>query len=115
MDACLPFFSGLVASGFFVDALDDALLDSFVDGELMVAPAHGVAVEKDVADELVEVTIGPTMGGHDGDGAAPGGYREGDFEQGALVRVKCELIDFDVAAFAGQGVGVGGEAVDAAA
>ena len=33
----------------------------------------------------------------------------------SLVRVECELIDFDVAAFAGESVWVGGEAVDAAA
>ncbi len=41
--------------------------------------------------------------------------RLGDLEQGALIGVKRKLVHFDVAAFAGEGVGVGGEAVDAAA
>src|SRR5262249_8299758 len=46
--------TGVVAAGFLVDAFDEALVDGLLDGKRVKAPAHGVAVMGDVADELVE-------------------------------------------------------------
>jgi len=51
------------------------------------------------------------MGGDDGKLAAPGGDGFGDGEQEALIAMESELVEFDMAAFAGEGVGIGGNAV----
>jgi len=55
------------------------------------------------------------MGGEEGEGAAPLGDGFGDGVELALVAVEGEFIKDDVAGFADDGVGVGGEAVDAEA
>ena len=103
------------AAGFPVDAFDDAFGDGFMDGVGVEMPAHGIALFADVADELVEERIAAAVSGDDGERAAPLGDGFGDEEKLALVGVEGELVDFDMAAFAGEGVGVGGEAMDAAA
>src|SRR5262249_16872689 len=108
-------FAGIVSAGFGVDAFDDAFFDGFVNRDAMIAPAHGVAVFGDVADELVEEGVDAALGGDDGELAAPGGAGFGDAIEGALIFVQGELVQGDVAAFAGEGVWVGGEGIDAAA
>src|SRR5437870_12246943 len=55
------------------------------------------------------------MGGDEGEGAAPGGDRFGDAIEQGLVFVEGKFIEFDVTAFAGEGVWVGGDGIDAAA
>src|SRR5258706_416624 len=48
-------------------------------------------------------------------GAAPGGDGFGHAIEEALVRMERELVEFDVAALAGQSVRIRGEAIDTAA
>ena len=78
-------------------------------------PAHGIALVPDVVDDLVEKGIGAAVGGDDGESAAPLGDGFRDAVEEALILMEGELIHFDMAAFAGEGVGIGGDAVNAAA
>src|ERR1051326_8550768 len=55
------------------------------------------------------------MGGDDGECASPLGEWLGDAIEHALVLVTGEFVEFDVAAFAGECVWIGGEAMNAAA
>jgi len=55
------------------------------------------------------------MGGDDRDGTAPLGDGFGDAEEEALIFVEGEFVELDVTAFASEGIGAGGDAVDAAA
>ena len=57
--------SGWLLAGFLVDAFDDALPDGVVDGNFVVAPAHGVAVFADVANDFVEDGIYAAVSGDD--------------------------------------------------
>src|SRR5437588_3070452 len=77
-------------------------------------PAHRIAALFDVAQDLVENGIGTAMGGDDFELAAPGGARFGHAIEEALVGVEREFVEDDVAAFAGECVGVGAEGVNAA-
>ena len=96
-----------------VDALDEAFGDGFLDGDLVEGPLHGVGAFG-VLDEVVEEAADAARGGDDGELAAPGGDGFGDAVELALVGVEGEFIQGDVAAFAGEGIGVGGEGIDAA-
>jgi hypothetical protein len=104
-----------VAARFFVDAVDDAFGDGFLDGNGVEGPAHGVIGFGDGAEDFVKNGVVAAVGGDDGELAAPGGDGFSDAVEEALVGVESELVEGDVAAFAGEGVGVGGEGVDAAA
>jgi hypothetical protein len=106
---------GFVAARFLVDALNQALVDGFLEWEGVEAPAHGIAIVGDFADELIEEGVGAAVGGDDGEVAAPGGDGLGHAVEEALIFVQGEFVEFNVAAFAGEGIGVGREAVDAAA
>ena len=64
---------------------------------------------------MVEESADAAVGGDDGELAAPHGDGFGDAVQEALVRVKGEFVEGDVAALAGESVGVGGKGIDAAA
>ena len=66
-DAFEVSFTGFVAAGLFVDALDDAFVDGFLEGNGVQTPAHGIAAFGDVADELVEQCAVAAMGGNDGE------------------------------------------------
>jgi hypothetical protein len=46
--------AGLVSTDMFVDALDEALGDGFLDGDGMEAPTHGIAVSGDSVDEFIK-------------------------------------------------------------
>src|SRR5438046_1429209 len=81
----------------------------------MEAPAHGVAVVDDLADELVEEGLDAAMGGDDGKSAAPLSDGFGNAIKQALILVEGEFVEFDMAALASEGVRIGGKAVDAAA
>ena len=108
-------FTGVVATRSGVDAFNDAFLNGFVDRNAVVAPGHGVAVFRDVADEMVEESIDAAMGGDDGELAAPGGAGLGDPVKGALILVEGEFVEGYVAAFARECVWVGREGINAAA
>ena len=108
-------FAGVVLAGFGVDFFDEALSDGFLERDGVKAPAHRVAALGDVANEIVEDGLGAAMGGDDGECAAPLGEWLGDAIEHALVLVKGEFVEFDVAAFAGECVWIGGEAMNAAA
>ncbi len=70
---------------------------------------------EDGAEDLEEEGGGAARGGDDGELAAPVGDGFGEGVEEALVRVEGKFVEGDVAAFTGEGVGVGGEGVDAAA
>jgi hypothetical protein len=97
---------------FFVDALDDALGNGFLDGNGVETPAHGVAVLGDGADEFEENGGEAAVSGNDGELAAPGGDGFGDAIEEALIFVESEFVESDVAAFAREGVGIRGERID---
>ena len=54
------------------------------------------------------------MGGNQGKGTAPHSDGFGDAIEQPLILVQSELVEFDVAAFAGECVWIGGERIDAA-
>lgn len=64
-------FTGFVAAGLFVDALDDAFVHRFLERHTMETPAHGIAVFRDVTDKLIEEGAGAAVGGDDGELAGP--------------------------------------------
>src|SRR4051812_30572868 len=80
-----------------------------------MGPAHGIALLDNRANDLVEDSVNAAMGGDDFKLAAPGGDRFGHAVEESLVWVEGEFIEDDMAAFAGEGVGIGGERVDAPA
>ena len=80
----------------------------------MEGPAHFIVALFDVGNDFVEDGVCAAMGGDDGDLAAPGGDGFGDLIEHALILMESEFVELDVAAFAGKGVWVGGEAIDAA-
>ncbi len=106
MEASDEGVAGIFGAGFLVDFFDEALIDGFLERDGVKAPAHGVAAFGDVANEFVEDGLGAAMGGDDGECAAPLGEGFGDAVEHALVLVKGEFVELDVAAFAGECVGV---------
>jgi len=66
----------------------------------------------DGEDDLVEEGGGAAMGGDDGELAAPHGDGLGDTVEQALIGVEGEFVEGDVAALAGEGVGIGGKGID---
>ena len=106
--------TGFVGAGFLVDAFDDAFGDCFLNRDFVEGPAHGV-IFFGVLDELVEECADATVSGDDGELAAPGGDGFGDAIQEALVLVEGKFVEGDMAAFAGEGVGIGGKGVNPAA
>jgi hypothetical protein len=112
-EALEEMFAGFVGAFLFVDAFDDALGDGFLDGDFVEGPAHGITVFG-VLDELIEEGADTAVGGDDRELAAPHGNGFGDAIEEALVGVEGELVEGNVAAFAGEGVGVGRKGVDAA-
>jgi hypothetical protein len=113
-EACEESFTGFDGAGFFVDAFDNAFDDCLLNGDLVKRPSHGVAVFG-VLDELIEEGADAAVGGDDGELAAPGGDGFGNAVKEALVLVEREFVEGDMAAFAGQGVGIRGKGIDTAA
>jgi hypothetical protein len=88
--------------------------------EVFAATFAGGEEEGDVGDLLgqgVDGAIDPDnlLVGVGEELAAPGGDGFGDAIEETLVGVEGEFIEGDMTAFAGEGVGVGGEGIDAAA
>src|SRR5688572_9158037 len=81
----------------------------------MMAPTHGIAVVLDGLEDFIKDGLVAAMGGDDGELAAPGGARLGDAIEFALLAMDGELVELDVAGFADESVGVGGQGKDAAA
>ena len=65
--------------------------------------AHWVPVFDDIADHLVEESLGSTVRGKDGHRAAPSGDGFGHSIKEPLIAVKGELIQDDVAGFSREG------------
>ena len=108
-------FARIGGPGLFVDFLDEAGADRIVDVDAMMGPAHGIAAFLDVAKYLVEDGVGATMGRDDGESPAPGGGWFGVAIEEALVWMKGEFVELDVATSRGDGVNAGREGVDALA
>ncbi len=91
------------------------MLDGVVDGDAVMAPAHGIAAFFDGANDVVENGVEAALGGDDGELAAPVDARAGDGVKLALVFVNGEFVELDVTGFADEGVWVRGEAIDGSA
>jgi hypothetical protein len=96
-----------------IDAFDQALRDSVFQGDAMMAEVLGIVFVFDLIEELVEETVASAVSGDDGEGGTPGGAGKGNIEEFLLILMEGEFIEFDVAGFAGEGVGIGAEGVDA--
>ncbi len=99
--------AGFAQARLGVDALDQALLDRFLERHLVETPAHRVAVFKNVANEFVEEGADAAMRGNDRESSAPGRNRLGDSIEQALVLMQGELVQLHMTALAGQCVRVG--------
>ena len=106
---------GFVAAGFFVHPRNDAFLNGLLDWIAEQMPRGVFWVLANFPDDLIEQRAWAAVGRHDGERASPLGYGLGDFVQGALIWMEGELVEFDVPAFAREGVRVGGQTMDAAA
>ena len=98
------FRGGFFGAGFGVDAFDDALIDSVLERNFVVAPAHRVAVFMDVANDLVKEAVHAAMSGDDRKCSAPSGDGFGDGVEKLLILVQGEFVQFHVTALAGEGI-----------
>lgn len=104
--------AGVVWGEFEFNFGEEALVEGVLEGDAVEGDVFGVVAEGDFLDEFVEVVVVAAVGGDDFELAAPGDAWEGDGEEAFGVGVEGEFVEEAVAAFAGLGIGVGGEGVD---
>src|SRR5437764_2212269 len=69
----------------------------------------------DRANDLGEESTGAAVSGDDGELSAPGGDGFGDAVKKTLILMEGEFVEGNMAALAGESIGIGGEGKDAAA
>lgn len=106
---------GMVIGKGTLDFVEESFFEGFLQGDFVEAEFFRVGVVFDLHLEAVEKFVGAARSREYLELAFPVGARKGNGEEFFLLFVEGEFVDDAIAAFAGLGVGIGGEGVDARA